>query len=161
MNDIKSLSPTMILEKAAALDIPPRLLSLALACLAENDQVTEEVILAQYRDLVLNELREEALAQSGSNRKKERESAEYALSPARQALVDIVREQSPGFNHIDTYAGKNEPLKNYQLEAWNLITDELLSIKNKYRKVLGKTDLTDIINELCPEEMETLHHQPA
>ena len=45
--------------------------------------------------------------------------------------------------------------------AWNLITDELLMVRNKYRKVLGKTDLTDIVREFCPEELVQWAHPVA
>ncbi|MEI6947065.1 hypothetical protein V9K67_07690 [Paraflavisolibacter sp. H34] len=161
MNSINPSLEQLILEKSKAIDIPPRLLATALNVLAENEQATEADILAHYRKLIVNDLREEALSQLYSSLKKERESAHYSLSGARTALVEMVREQSPEFNQIDAYREKDEELKNFHLEAWNLITDELLMIKNKYRKVLGQTDLTEIVREFCTEELEQWAHQVA
>src|SRR5688500_17269967 len=103
MNSINPVMIQMAVQKAQALDIPPRLLLVAFNSMAENEQATEADILAGYRKILLCELKAAALAQMQSNSKMDRENGVYSLSQARKTLLAFVQQQSSGLNRIDDY----------------------------------------------------------
>jgi hypothetical protein len=146
--------PELLSKCSNELSIEPKLLLFAVTEICRDPQVTGDYIIQRFMRELLDKMRQKAEKQLKSTNKRSREAGEYALTNVdensfimRMTIID----DSPVIDSITRYAYKDEPIKNYHIEAWKYITGVKLKIRKRFMKKTGEFDIAEIIKKVCPE----------
>lgn len=155
---MRSILITQINAKARQLDIEPKVLLFALACVREKwDEIeTIKKCIASVEDNIMEQCERQTL----SKKQSVRQAGEYGLQDIRRPgpeYDETLISRTTGIMSFSNYFDAAKPIKVYQYFAWDIVRKDVEKIIKQYSIDERKPDdFFSIIESICEDELIAL-----